>query len=278
MSQLNVYFSDSKDYYYNFFDEIQKFPITEMNTGNKNIKLEESPIMSYQKLTPFELEERENNDNKSKEENEYFINKKSIFKVIYPNNFSLFTNNNDKETIFNNDKYNFKKRTKSLIKMERYKNSDNIRKMIKTRFINTYLKKALNEKLAENGFNSVFEYLPQSFVSNVSKKKEKKLLNKTLFDIFDKKELYDQNNLSNYYHNLKILEKIKIEGNPQLKFIFNKKYKDIFEEYVNSEEFKLGEIKRLKNSNSKNKKQTKDEYYIEKYIYLAKHYVEFCSE
>ena len=249
-----------------------------MNTCNKNINLEESPKMSYQKLTPFELEERENNDNKSKEENEYFFNKKSVFKVIYPNNYSLFTNAKDKGTIFNNDKYNFKKRTKSLIKMGRYKNSDNIRKMIKTRFINTYLKKALNEKLAENGFNSVFEYLPQSFVSNVSKKKEKKLLNKTLFEIFEKKELYDQNNLSNYYHSLKILEQIKIEGNPQLKAIFNKKYRDIFEEYVNSEEFQLGEINRLKNMNSKNKKQTKDEYYIEKYIYLAKHYVEFCSE
>ena len=57
--------------------------------------------------------------------------------------------------------------------MNRYKNNDNIRKMIKTRFINTYLKKALNEKLLENGFNSVFEYLAQSFVANVSKKKKK---------------------------------------------------------------------------------------------------------
>ena len=72
--------------------------------------------------------------------------------------------------------------------------------------------------------------------------------------------------MSNYYHNLKILEQIKIEGNPQLKAIFNKKYRDIFEEYVNSEEFQLGEINRLKNMNSKNKKQIKEEYYIEKYI------------
>ena len=82
--------------------------------------------------------------------------------------------------------------------------------------------------------------------------------------------------MANYHHNLKILEQIKNEGNPELNAILNKKYKELFKEYINSEEFKIGEINRLRNS--KNKNTPKDEYYIEKYIYLAKHYVEFCSK
>ena len=54
--------------------KIPKFLPLEINTCNKIIKLEESPKMLYQKLTLFELEEIKNNDNKSKEENEYFFN------------------------------------------------------------------------------------------------------------------------------------------------------------------------------------------------------------
>ena len=275
MSQLNLYSYDNKDFLFNSFDETPKFPFLEMNSFN-NTKLEASPKIRFQKLTPFKVEEIDNSNKKSKEENHYFINKKRIFNVIYPDKISLFTDSNDKETIFNTVKYNFEKRTKSKKKMGRYKHKDNMRKMIKRRFINTYLKKALNERLAEAGFNSVFEYLPQCFVGNVIKKKEKILLNKTLFDIFEKKELYDEKNLVNYHHNLKILEQIKVKGNPELKTILNKKYSEIFEEYVNSKEFNEGEINRLKSS--KNKKQIKDEYYIEKYIHLAKHYVEFCSK
>lgn len=186
MSQLNLYSYDSKDYYFNIFDENSKSPSLEMDIYN-NIILDESPKISYQKLLQFKEEEIENNGIKSKKENEHFTDKKRIYKVIYPNKFSLFTDAINKETIFNNDKYNFKKRAKSKIKMERYKCNDNMRKMIKRRFINTYLKKALNERLAKEGFNSFLEYLPQCFVGNVIKKKEKILLNKTLLDIFEKK-------------------------------------------------------------------------------------------
>lgn len=275
MSQINLYSYDNKDSLFNFFDDTQKFPFLEMNPSHNN-KLEPSSIITFQKLAPFKVEGIDNGNKKSKEESHYFTNKKRIFKVIYPDKISLFTDLNDRELMFNTDKYNFVKRTKSKIKMNRYKQKDNMRKMIKRRFINTYLKNALNERLVEAGFNSVFEYLPQCFVGNVIQKKEKMLLNKTLIYIFEKKELYDQNNLANYYHNIKILEQIKKEGNPELKKILNKKYSEIFEEYVNSKEFNEGEINRLKSS--KNKKQIKDEYYIEKYIHLAKHYIEFCSK
>ena len=92
-----------------------------------------------------------------------------------------------------------------------------------------------------------------------------------LLQIFENKELYDEQNLCNYYHNLKVLKQLRFEENPELNLILNKKYKDLFEEYLNSDEFKIKEINRLK-------KMERDDYYIEKYIYLAKNYIEFCSQ
>ena len=46
----------------------------------------------------------------------------------------------------------------------------------------------------------------------------------------------------------------------------------LFEEYLDSEEFAIDEINRLKKA-----KEEKDEYFIEKYIVLAKNLVEFFN-
>ena len=100
-----------------------------MNPSHNN-KLEPSSKITFQKFAPFKVEELDISNKKSKEENNYFTNKKRIFKVIYPDKISLFTDLNDRETIFNTYKYNFVKRTKSKIKMNKYKQKDNMRKMI----------------------------------------------------------------------------------------------------------------------------------------------------
>lgn len=273
MLQFNLPSFDSKekDNLINFFDEDIKYFSSDIQLYNQN-KLESVSKIVYPSLMPYKV-------NKTKEENIEINISDKIFKVIYPDKISLFTDADSDEKASENTKYNFAKRTKSKKKMKRYKCQDNMRKMIKRRFINTYLKKALNKKLVNAGFHIFFEYLPQSFVGKVIKSKEKELLDMTLFDIFGKKEYYSQhtkNNSANYYHNSKILEQIKIEAIPELNNILNKKYSEIFEEYVNSEEFNVREIERLKNS--KNQKQKKDDYYIEKYKYLAMHYIEFCSK
>ena len=92
-----------------------------------------------------------------------------------------------------------------------------------------------------------------------------------LLQIFENKDLYDEKNLNNYYHNLKVIEQLKLEENPELNIILNKKYKDLFDEYINSDEFKIKEINRLKETN-------KDDNYIAKYIYLSKNFIGFCSQ
>ena len=200
---------------------------------------------------------------------------KKIFKVIYPEKSSLFIKGNFFEKDSQSTEFNFKKRTKSKKRLKRYKCIDNIRKMIKRRFFNTYLRNALNKKLKSAGYNLFFEYFPQCIAGNVNKKIEKDLLNLKLRQFFENKELYNQQSLTNYNHNLKVLEQLKQYENQDIENILDKTYVELFKEYLNSNEFQVEEIKRLKNMTNK---QEKDNYYIEKYKYLAKHFVEFCQK
>ena len=197
--------------------------------------------------------------------------KKTIFKVIYPEKVSIFKNSKQEKIDNLLSKCDLKKRIKSIKKLKRYECKDNIRKTIKRRFLNTYLKNGLNDKIKKAGYNLFFEYYPQKLVSQISREKDKQILEMKLLQIFENKDLYDEKNLNNYYHNLKVIEQLKLEENPELYIILNKKYKDLFDEYINSDEFKIKEINRLKETN-------KDDNYIEKYIYLSKNFIEFCSK
>ena len=197
--------------------------------------------------------------------------KKTIFKVIYPEKVSIFKNSKQEKIDNLLSKCDLKKRIKSIKKLKRYECKDNIRKTIKRRFLNTYLKNGLNDKIKKAGYNLFFEYYPQKLVSQISREKDKQILEMKLLQIFENKDLYDEKNLNNYYHNLKVIEQLKLEENPELNIILNKKYKDLFDEYINSDEFKIKEINRLKETN-------KDDNYIAKYIYLSKNFIEFCSK
>ena len=91
----------------------------------------------------------------------------------------------------------------------------------------------------------------------------------TLKEIFEKKELYQETELKYYYHNLELVKNEEIQEINELKSLLNKTYQEIFEEYLNSKEFKH-EINRLKKNNF-------EDDYIKKYIYLTKHFIEFIS-
>lgn len=228
-------------------------------------------------------------------------NKKNIFKVIYPKNFFIFSNlgKNINIELTTSDKYKYKIHPKNRQPRCIYK--DDIRKIIKRRFLHTHLKKALNCKLKEAGYKKLLQNFSQSFAGTVSIEKEKKIINQTLFEMFENKELYMprvpsslkgktfenkliEKNLLKYENNLELVNQIKKDNNPELNIIFNKSYSDLFGEYINSKEF-IEEVERLKKSKIKKKSFKKSgiekipkENYIEKYIYLAKHFIEFCSQ
>lgn len=196
-----------------------------------------------------------------------FEKKKNIFNVIYPNKISLFT-----KTEIELPEILIGRKRESERKRRKY-NQDNIRKKIKRGFLSILIDK-LNKILASIGISLYFVKLPQSFVSDVVRKTNKEILNLTLEEIFKKEELYKldkDEDLSKYHHNLDVINNEQIQGNENFKKILNKKYYEIYEEYINSNEFKVDEINRLKKNNS----EEADDEYINKYISLAQHFLEF---
>jgi len=192
-------------------------------------------------------------------------NKKKIFNINYREKTSLFTNI---ENILSIKEEPFMKRKRNPKRRRRRDNQDNIRKKIKRGFINKSLIKKINELLKNSGSKLYFEKLPQNFVCDITKSSNNKILNMTLEEIFENKELYDQKYFNNYNHNINVLKSKDIHECQELKEILNKKYCELFEEYINSKEFQIDEINRLKNNEM-------DDAYIEKYIYLALHFIEY---
>ena len=188
-------------------------------------------------------------------------------------NSNLFTNTEKNSSLLQNYERNLlKKRFRD--KRPRRENQDNIRRKIKRGFFNNALIKKLNDKLRSNGIIKYFEKFPHLFVNDVNQKKNKQILIMTLQEIFEKKELYsfkDKVTLDNYLHNKNLFKNEEIKENEELNMIMNKTIRELYEEYINSDEFKINEINRLKN----NKMQ--DEY-ITKYISLAKNLIEFFSK
>ena len=195
-------------------------------------------------------------------------NKKKIFNINYREKTSLFTNI---ENILSIKEEPFMKRKRNPKRRRRRDNQDNIRKKIKRGFINKSLIKKINELLKNSGSKLYFEKSPQNFVCDITKSSNNKILNMTLEEIFENKELYDQKYFDNYNHNLNVLKSKDIQECQELKEILNKKYCELFEEYINSKEFQIDEINRLKNKEM-------DDAYIEKYIYLAFHFIEFFND
>ena len=198
---------------------------------------------------------------------------KPVFKVKYPKKYSLFTN-----TVINSDlvkeEKNFLNRKRVNYLKQRRDNNDNMRKKIKRGFFNTALIGILNKKLENIGSNKYLEKFPQIFIADVDRKRNKKIFSLTLKEILEKNELYKkekESGVNNYLHNLKVLQSEDIKNDEEFKIILNKKISELFEEYINSDEFKIGEINRLIKNNM-------NDDYMKRYIYLAKHLIEFFSK
>ena len=105
--------------------------------------------------------------------------------------------------------------------------------------------------------------LNEKFVTDVNSHRSIEMLNMTLKEIYENKDNYDKP--EHYEKNKKIIDKIK--DNIEFKDILNKKYGEIFEEFINSKEFNFDEIKKLKSK--------KEEDYIQNYIYVVRHFFNY---
>ena len=149
------------------------------------------------------------------------------------------------------------------VKRDRFKNKDNILKKIITAFFNFYLLNAINLLLQNIGIKNYFEKFS---LNHINKKNKIIIMNMTLKQFIEKNESSKKKVDHNVYI-LNILEKYK---KPVLKRILNTSLKELYEAYINSDEFKVNEINRLKKKNM-------NDWYINRYIFLSKNFLK-CSE
>ena len=237
-------------------DDFNFFNYADSSTFISSI-LDPNPMPSLEDIFPIHSIESE-----SKKDSVIIIEKVNLFSNIEKNSV-LVKNGED-----------MLKRKRFQDRRPRKENQDNIRKKIKRGFFNNGLIKKLNEKIKNIGSNKYLRKFPQHFVSDVNQKRNKELFNLTLKEIFVNKELYlneDKEGLRNYSQNLKVVQSEEISENKELKIIFNKTINELYEEYINSDEFNIIEINRLK------EKKMQDDY-IKRYINLARYLILFFTQ
>ena len=237
-------------------DDFNFFNYADSSTFISSI-LDPNPMPSLEDIFPIHSIESE-----SKKDSVIIIEKVNLFSNI------------QKNSVLVKDGEDMLKRKRFQDRRPRKENQDNIRKKIKRGFFNNGLIKKLNEKLKNIGSNKYLRKFPQHFVSDVNQKRNKELFNLTLKEIFVNKELYlneDKEGLRNYSQNLKVVQSEEISENKELKIIFNKTINELYEEYINSDEFNIIEINRLK------EKKMQDDY-IKRYINLARYLILFFTQ
>ena len=159
---------------------------------------------------------------------------------------------------------------KQVKKKKRLYQEYNMRIKIARKFCNKYLIKKINKILKKIKCPLYFEIFQKNLVLNIATKNYKKHLDLTLEEIISKKKLYEiknkGNNFKNYYHNLIALNKLKsvefkyVIEKTEINNILKKKFHDLFQDYLNSDEFKE-QIEEMKNDVNEYSND-----YIERYI------------
>ena len=237
-------------------DDLNFFNYADSSTFIPSI-LDPNPMPSLEDIFPINSIESE-----SKKDSLIILEKVNLFTNIEKN--SLLVKSGEEML----------RRKRFQDRRPRKENQDNIRKKIKRGFFNNGLIKKLNEKLKSIGSKKYLRKFPQHFVSDVNQKRNKELFNMTLREIFENKQLYineDKEGFRNYLNNLKVIQNEEIKENEELKIIFNKTINELYEEYINSDEFNIIEINRLK------EKKMQDDY-IKRYINLARYLILFFTQ
>ena len=179
---------------------------------------------------------------------------------------------------------NKKNKKKTKEKKKRKDKPDDVRKKIKSRFLKT-TKNRINQMLKIAKSKQFFDFLPQCFICNISKLKNKPIIDMTFKELMSQK-FYEDNekkkdklflnkktnpDKKKYENNAKVLkyleENYEICRKSNFNVIGNMKFKDLFKEYLKSEEFER-EIEKLKEEqNSVN--------YIKDYIIKAYGFINY---
>lgn len=160
-------------------------------------------------------------------------------------------------------------------KQQRKDKIDEIMKKIKSRFFKA-MKSCINKIFENNGIKRQLDYLPQEFIANVYKTNNKLMLEKTLEEII----IENKNNnskakkkQSKSKNNLDLLDYLKENLNNKrirkIYKIFNTNIKDLYNEYLKSEQFEESIVKLKEEGNYSS--------YIQDYINKAKNFINYFS-
>ena len=204
------------------------------------------------------------------------ILKQEKTKCIEPNEFKLFNPNKNLKDLqshyeqkcffsVKNDIERIKKRKRGIMR-------DNISKKIKVNFSKNVIF-SLNRKLKRKNICKFFQRLDQNDITDVSKKKNEGIFEKTLKEIIkEKPKVNEKENAKKmedkWKQNINLIEELEESGDEYFKQIFKMNMEELFNEYLVSKEFEEF-INDLKNG----KKFYFD--YIKNYIQVAKNFVNF---
>ena len=181
-------------------------------------------------------------------------NKNKIFNIIYPEKYSSDFKNIKREI---------------FIKKRRRDGKDNILRKIKCAFFNCYLFNRINNLLKKGKKHYKYFYkFSQEFIIDLVKNNNKKLFGMTLSEIIIENNSNKTNKTKK--HNLDVLFSLRGEKNINLEKFLNSKCEDLFEEFINSNEYK-NEIMRLKRKNMTS-------FYIKNYKYLSTNFIKFFDD
>ena len=250
-----------------------EFPIINSNTENNHGKIDEDNNHHFEYMRRAkEKKENENvfifiNENEFNKSNDDIssddkISNIEILQNINTNNLNYFTqelklnlvdsSQNSKQNIQNNSpekNYNditFQKVNNDLInKKRKFIDNDNIKNKRLIYFFNNYLLKANNDIIKKAGCKFYFNKLPRELILDLFAENKKDNFQMTLFDIYTKKELYNQKNIKSHLEpNIEVLKKlhsdkyINIMDKSGLEKKLKMKVVDLYQEFLNSNENK----------------------------------------
>ena len=137
-------------------------------------------------------------------------------------------------------------RKKVKLSGERYMEKDNILIKIGRNFFNIYLVGKITKIIKELGSILYFGKFPRNFILNAVKKKNKKNIWKMkLIEIFVDEELYTKEDKVHFTRNKEVIKKLKSEKykkileDTEFNIILNMKISDVYNEYLNSDEYEI---------------------------------------
>jgi len=247
----------------------------EVNNNINNIKIQDKKNKN-EKIN-FIIFNEASSDFKKKIENKKNNKQNFICEKYEESNLFIFEYRTDIDTITIKNKLKRKKKERK----ERKGKADEIRKKIKARFLKS-LKNNINIKLKKAGSEKLLDFLPQNFVSNISRDLNREVMKLTFRELLEKdfhsnisEPKIKKRNKEKYIENIKVLKYLdkyeEITKNSQFDIISNMKYKDILKEYFNSKEFEESIIK-LRDEDKES------EIYINDYITYGINYINFFMD